>query len=69
MTKRRRKRKRYIAQTRVWHTAEQRYYEAGNEVDLSHLSRDVVKALVEAGVVRAESVEEEQEEEENDAND
>jgi len=42
---------RYTAKTLLWHRKEGRYVQPGEEVDLSHLSREEQKQLVEKGAV------------------
>ena len=43
--------KKYRALQHIWHTANGRYYEPGDTVDLSHLSDEAIAALIESGVV------------------
>jgi hypothetical protein len=37
--------------TRIWHTKDNKYYEPGDVVDLSHLDGFGIAALLEAGAV------------------
>ena len=48
------KKNRYIARVRVWHSREEREIAPGEPVDVSHLTDEQVRALVAAGVIEEE---------------
>lgn len=39
---------------RIWHTADERYYEPGEVVDVSHLSLDALQVLLDSGIISLE---------------
>lgn len=41
---------------RIWHTADERYYEPGEVCDVSHLDLDTLELLLESGVLSLEEV-------------
>jgi hypothetical protein len=43
----------YEVASRIWHTVDQRYYDAGEKVDLGHLKPKQIKRLIAKGAIEA----------------